>query len=376
MIKERVPISGDLKSKVKQLMEYAGWQEGRKVDISIAEKYYADHGVPMMKTTQRFYRKYFGLCCEWYLEQKKLNWAADFQFALFPFLVNGIKSHLEDAYFRDMSGCELAEIEQAAGEKCQPTLESFSDKYPHQVAAVKAEVAYFNLDYEKALALDLTILPWLEEWYYSNVSDEHMIAMTVAAIQLHREQELIEALMKEQARIRAENGLPQRDRFCGIMIDCLTRGVMPFAEGNKNAPYCEPEEPQTREQLWEQIKSKNKKLTPDDPKGKAKLFYLCCLYGSAKDVVALFEELRGTPLGQAAYEDVIARCLYLGDREKALEITEELATSRLWSAAAPTQVRPMNFFENPNLREFLLEPESLRRIREAAFIDNGTLTRK
>ena len=110
MIKERIPISGDLKSKVKQLMEYAGWQEGRKVDISIAEKYYADHGVPMMKTTQRFYRKYFGLCCEWYLEQKKLNWAADFQFALFPYLVNGIKNHLEEAYFRDMSGCELARL--------------------------------------------------------------------------------------------------------------------------------------------------------------------------------------------------------------------------------------------------------------------------
>ena len=49
MIKERIPISGDLKSKVKQLMEYAGWQEGRKVDISIAEKYYADHGVPMIE---------------------------------------------------------------------------------------------------------------------------------------------------------------------------------------------------------------------------------------------------------------------------------------------------------------------------------------
>ena len=48
MIKERVPISGDLQSKVKQLMEYAGWYEGRSVDISIAEKYYADHGVPMI----------------------------------------------------------------------------------------------------------------------------------------------------------------------------------------------------------------------------------------------------------------------------------------------------------------------------------------
>ena len=39
MIKERVPISGDLQSKVKQLMEYAGWYEGRSVDISIAEQY-------------------------------------------------------------------------------------------------------------------------------------------------------------------------------------------------------------------------------------------------------------------------------------------------------------------------------------------------
>ena len=97
MIKERIPISGDLKSKVRQLMEYAGWYEGRSVDISIAEKYYANHGVPMMKTTQRFYRKYFGLCCEWYLAQKKLKWAADFEFALFPYPVS--YTHL-DVYKR------------------------------------------------------------------------------------------------------------------------------------------------------------------------------------------------------------------------------------------------------------------------------------
>ena len=57
MIKERIPISGDLGSKVKQLMEYAGWYEGRSVDISIAEQYYADHGIPMMKTTQDVYKR-------------------------------------------------------------------------------------------------------------------------------------------------------------------------------------------------------------------------------------------------------------------------------------------------------------------------------
>ena len=259
------------------------------------------------------------------------------------------------------------------------TLESFADKYPHQVAAVKAEVAYFNLDYEKALALDLAILPWLEEWYYSNVSDEHMIAMTVAAIRLHRlhrEQELIEALTKEQTRIRAENGLPQRDRFCDILMDYLKRGLMPFADNDKNYPYHEPEEPQTKEQLWAKLVEQNKKLSPDDPDARRKLYNHCCMFGTARDAVDLFEEIQGVPMADSSYRDAIARYLYLGEREKALQTAERLATSRLWAVAGPTQVRPMSFFEDPNLREFLLEPESLRRIREAAFIDDGSLIRK
>lgn len=74
----------------------------------------------MMEAVKRFYRRYFGLCCQWYLDQKNMDWAVDFEFVLFPFLINGIKNHLVDAFFQDMSGCELAEIEQAAGQKCQP----------------------------------------------------------------------------------------------------------------------------------------------------------------------------------------------------------------------------------------------------------------
>ena len=255
------------------------------------------------------------------------------------------------------------------------TLESFADKYPHQVAAVKAEVAYFNLDYEQALDLDLTVLPWLEEWYYANVSDEHMTAMTVAAIKLHREQELIDVFVQEQQRIRAENGRPQRDRFCDILMDCLQRGVMPFSDNDRNYPYHEPEDPQTKEQLWAKLADQNKKLSPDDPDARRKLYNYCCMFGTARDAVELFEKILGVPIAESSYRDAIARYLYLGDREKALQTAERLATSRLWAVAGPTQVRPMSFFGDPNLREFLLEPESLRRIREAALIDNG-LTRK
>ena len=120
----------------------------------------------------------------------------------------------------------------------------------------------------------------------------------------------------------------------------------------------------------------NKKLSPDDPDARRKLYNHCCMFGTARDAVDLFEEIWGVPMADSSYRDAIARYLYLGEREKALQTAERLATSRLWAVAGPTQVRPMSFFEDPNLREFLLEPESLRRIREAACIDNGTLTRK
>ena len=73
MIKERISLSGDLKDKVKQLMQYAGWYEGRKVDISIAEQYYSERGIEMMKTTKRFYQKYFGLCCEWFFSKSGMR---------------------------------------------------------------------------------------------------------------------------------------------------------------------------------------------------------------------------------------------------------------------------------------------------------------
>ena len=134
MIKERISLSGDLKDKVKQLMQYAGWFEGRKVDISIAEQYYFKRGVEMMKSTRRFYQKYFGLCCEWYLEQN-------------PYLVNGIKNHLEDAYFRDMSGCELAEIEKIAGERCQP-VGHIGYYYPAEVWISEYGKLYAKYEYQ------------------------------------------------------------------------------------------------------------------------------------------------------------------------------------------------------------------------------------
>lgn len=256
------------------------------------------------------------------------------------------------------------------------TLETFSEQYPHQVAAVKAEAAYFNMDYNRALDLDLTILPYLEEWYYSNVSDQHMIAMAITSVVLHREEEVLDAFRREQERIRAENGWQQRDRYCDILMNYIRQGQMPFADDTKNHPYNEPEEAKSKEQLWKEIQENNKKLTLDSVDGKRRLYNFCCMFGHARDAVELFEELSGAPMAESSYTDAIARYLYLGERDKAIQTAEKLATSRLWAVAGPTQVRPMTFFEDLNLRDFIMEESTLRKIREAAYIDDGSLIRK
>lgn len=147
MTTDPLPLSGDLKNKVKQLLRYAGWYEERLVDISIAQHYYSKYGVEMMPSTQRFYQKFFGLHCEWFFSLHNLQRAPDFDFGLFPFLINGIKDHIEDAYFRDMASVELKEIEQFATECCQP-IGIIGHSYPAQVWISKTGKLYAQYEYQ------------------------------------------------------------------------------------------------------------------------------------------------------------------------------------------------------------------------------------
>ena len=79
-------------------------------------------------------------------------------------------------------------------------IEKFSGKFPHQVAAVLAEADYFDGNFSNALDRDITVLPWFDEWHYSNVKDEHMAAMTTVAIVLNRKSELIDIFEEEKIR--------------------------------------------------------------------------------------------------------------------------------------------------------------------------------
>lgn len=260
-------------------------------------------------------------------------------------------------------------------EEALQMLESFV-KYPHQVLAVKAEVAYFNGDYDKALNYDMEILPYFNEWYYGNVGDEHRAAMVVAAIKLGREKELMKRFDETTKFLKDDDDSRlQPLKNISILKSCLKKRSWPYSDSTQSF-YHEPEEPKSLDEIKEELKTLIKKKALDTPYGRVRLFYLACQKGTACDAAKVFEEVEDEEGAEMAYNDAILLFHFLGNKDKAIELIEKLATSRLWHVASATQVRPMSFFNEPVIVEYLTNPEILSKIREAAAIDNGTLERK
>lgn len=85
MIRERLPLVGTLKQKVVQALKYAGWFSGRSVDITKVEEYYSQFGIALSAKARDFFCEYSGIMSKWYIEVHNLNYAADFEFRLFPY---------------------------------------------------------------------------------------------------------------------------------------------------------------------------------------------------------------------------------------------------------------------------------------------------
>lgn len=251
-------------------------------------------------------------------------------------------------------------------------LDAFSD-YPHQVMAVKAAVAYFDGDFETGLKLTAEIMPYWDEWHYSNVCNEYMAAMVFAARETGRTDFVQSVIQKEQERLlladreKCESGKHQRYNYCALMTEYLNTGRMPKSE------ECEYRVPDGVKSVPEIIKEK--KLKNKTAADKIKLYNLVCAKGTPEDAVLIYEEINSGILSEMQHENAIIRYLYLKQEEKALQAVERLATARLWSVASVTQVRPMNFFTHPMMHGFLRNPVTLERIKKAGFVDNGTVKR-
>ena len=242
-------------------------------------------------------------------------------------------------------------------------LDAFSE-YPHQIAAVKAAVAYFDKDYDTAVSLTCDIMPYWDEWYYSNLSNEYMAALVFASKEIGKEDQVRQAITEESKRALTKNvekygeGNQPEYKYCNLMLKYLDTGIMPLS-GELN--YTAPVNAKTVDEIIREHKIKDG--------DKNKLYSMLCLKGSPEDAVKIYEEIKDGRLSETDRENAVIRYLYLNEEEKALQAIESMASDRLWTVASPTQVRPMHFFKHPMMHKFLKDDESLERIKKAGFMN-------
>ena len=169
-------------------------------------------------------------------------------------------------------------------------LETFV-KYPHQVTAIKAEVAYFNGDWEKGLEYDMEILPYLNEWYYAIVGNEHRAAMVVSALKIGREKELSKSLTETLKIYREEyDNRPHSIKNILNMKLFLKNKILPYSN-SEDSYYHIPESPIDLAKIKDKLKTLIKKKDINTSYGRLRLFYLTYQEGYPEDAIKTFEEI-------------------------------------------------------------------------------------
>lgn len=271
--------------------------------------------------------------------------------------------------FRDI--CDL--IRNGQTEEGLEKLATYNE-LEHQKWAVLAEVAYFDGDFETALDYDKQVCPFWDEWHYSNVRSEHLAAMAFAAGQLGKQAEYIAFFEEQAALVEAEEDIATHLKKAKAAayqnkIEQLQTGIVPHF--TQKETYQPPEAPLSLAEIEAILEAriKAKKDKPKEhgsPEWKEALYHKSCTLASPQDMLALYDEVKDNNLSTMWHLYALSAYNYEGDSEKAREVVLRMAAQRLWYVAAPTQVRPIEFFTHPSIFAFLSKKEDLQAITKAA----------
>lgn len=270
--------------------------------------------------------------------------------------------------FRD--ACDL--IRNGQTEEGLQALAVFKEKLAPQVNAVLAEIHYFKGEWEKALDYDLQVLPFWDEWHYSNVRTEHLAAMVFAARVLKKENIVRDAFNHQILALQKNQDL----------ADHLKRGQIVYYENMKSyldtgeishfsekEQYKVPESILTEEEIIAALRQRDKKF--DLTKHSHQSKFLFHLYDEAKPeaVIAHYQKMDSkVPLSLAPLILVVLVANYLENRQVAEEVILRMTREKLWFVASPTQVRPMDFFTHPSIFQYLKEKTMLEQIETALVV--------
>ncbi len=249
-------------------------------------------------------------------------------------------------------------------------MEAFEELHPF-VLAMKAEYAYFQKDFHKALDYDLELLPFWDHWYYSNSRGEHFHGMANTSLWIGREEEVVSAFTKEIVRLKEIDPQLKEGKMASVNLMNYLIGYIKTGEYWYDHPFDFPEkaEPKSMEELQEKILSENKKkIDFETLEGKKKLMAYIGSFGKKEDYIRLFEETYDDPgVLQTFSKDVTKIYWERGEKEKIFDVMKRIAKHTLiWQPAAATQVKPMYFFTNPIYKEFLNDEANLKELSTIA----------
>lgn len=149
---ERLTLVGDKEQRIVQALKYAGWYPGRNVDIAKIENYYSRFGMKISTKAKNFFREYSGIMGRWYIDVFNLEYAADFEFELFPYpkshAIDVVDFMYDDAEYNIKSAEYESVLDFAPEEENLVMIGEIGYYYPARVWIGESGKLYATHDYE------------------------------------------------------------------------------------------------------------------------------------------------------------------------------------------------------------------------------------
>lgn len=216
--------------------------------------------------------------------------------------------------FRD--ACDL--IRNGHTEEGLQALEAFKDEFEPQVNAILAEVHYFKGDWEIALDYDLQVLPYWDEWHYSNVRTEHLAAMAFATKVLKKETVVKDIFNQQILALQKNPNLSDHMKkgqmaYYQNMKTYLDTGELPYFSEKES--YKLPENILTEEEIIAELKQKDKKFDLTKHAHQSKLLFRLYDEAAPEAIINYYQKIEpDVSLSLAPLLLVVLVANYLGNR--------------------------------------------------------------
>ena len=165
-MRERFVLAGDMNQKVLQALKFAGWHSNRKVDITNIEDYYKGFGIMLSAKAKDFFSEYYGIMSQWYIDVFNLEYAADFEFRLFPYPKH-YKIDVVDFMYDDAEYCMKSEeyesvLKLAPEQNNMVMVGEIGYYYPARVWIGECGKLYATHDYEETVRVFDSLIDLIE----------------------------------------------------------------------------------------------------------------------------------------------------------------------------------------------------------------------